>query len=200
MKIEKHDIQYHSTQNQTAFEINSKFWFNKRIFTDLFGFNPVSFERATIKKEFNNKNYHKGVLMTLAWGYPRSMRRFQPTKDNIQFLQSFLQGNSILDKSSLYQKFGGLLQIEGIGPSTVTKLLFFAGFTYKNIPCLILDDRVKESMSYYDDFKEVVKAFNNTKVSSYIKYLNRMDELAIEFNISHEQLELFLFNQVWKTN
>ncbi len=138
--------------------------------------------------------------MTLAWGYPQSMRRFRPTMEKVEFIKTFLQGSTQLNDPSLFQKFGGLLQIDGLGPSTITKLLFFAGFTYKNIPCLILDDRVKESMSNYDDFKEVIKAYNNNKVSTYIKYLNKMDKLATQFEITHEQLELFLFNQVWKTN
>jgi hypothetical protein len=125
MKLTKDRIEENTSEEQKPFEVKSKFWLNRKVFTDIFGKKSISFDRNLVKDAFRSGNYQKAILITLAWGYPKAMRRFKPNEENIMLIKEILEGNRNLSKAELYQKFGGLSQIEGLGTSTLTKLLFF---------------------------------------------------------------------------
>lgn len=199
MKIDKVHILKHIKGEQKAFNINSAFWLKNEVYVKHFGANSITINRDDIKRDFESENIERGIIRTLAWGYPNAMRRFRPTMQNITLIAQLLKHKNELNLAELYFAFGALMQIEGIGPSTVTKLLFFNGNTFKHTPCLIFDENVIKSIQVFDDFELLRKGLNPYKVVIYINYLERMQEIATSFNISPEELEVYLFDQNGKS-
>lgn len=199
MNLNKAHIISVTNAKQKAFEVKSRFWLKNKVFVMHLGSVPIFIQRDEIKKDFKEHKTEQAIIKTLAWGYPNAMRRFNPTTDNITLIANLLKHKNDLGIPEMYFAFGALMQIEGIGPSTITKLLFFNGNTFNNIPCLILDERVINSINVFDDFEQLREGLNPTKVLSYINFLNRMQEVADSLNISPEQLEYYLFEQNGKT-
>lgn len=178
---------------QNPEEIKSTFWLQNEVFIHYCGAEKQFISRDDIHADFQKGDFERGILKTLAWGYPNAMRRFKPNFENIQLISDLLKHKGELSHAELHFAFGGLLQIEGIGPSTLTKLLFFNGNTYNKIPCLILDERVINSIKVLDEFVNLRKSFNPSKVNSFISYLEKMQEVSFSLDISPEQLEVYLF-------
>jgi hypothetical protein len=200
MKIDKGHILQQTKKVQKPFEVKSAFWLKNDVFVKHFGSKPISINRADIKNDFINDYIERAIIKTLAWGYPNSMRRFKPDSDNIAFIAQLLKHKNELSIAEVYFAFGALMQIEGIGPSTVTKLLFFNGNTFKSTPCLILDERVINSIRVFDEFEHIRVNLNPTKIQSYIRFLDYMQVVSDSLGVSPEQLEIYLFEQNGKTN
>lgn len=200
MKLNKEHIIRVSKTEQNAFEVKSRFWLKNNVFAKHFGSKAISINRAEIKNDFTKGDTERAIIKTLAWGYPNAMRRFNPNSDNIALIAQLLKHKNDLNTAELYFAFGALMQIEGIGPSTITKLLFFNGNTFENTPCLILDERVINSIKIFDEFEQLRDGLNPAKVRSYMTFLNRMQEVSDSLGVSPEQLEIYLFEQNGKTN
>lgn len=200
MKLNKEHIIRVTKTEQNAFEVKSRFWLKNDVFVKHFGSEPIFINRNEIKNDFTEGDTERAIVKTLAWGYPNAMRRFNPDNGNIALIAQLLEHKNDLSIAELYFAFGALMQIEGIGPSTVTKLLFFNGNTFNNTPCLILDERVINSMKVFDEFEQLRYGLNPAKVRSFINFLNRMQEVSDSFGIEPEQLEIYLFEQNGKTN
>jgi hypothetical protein len=184
-------------QQQQPEVIKSAFWLKNELFKHHFGTEQISIERQGIHDAFSRGEKQKGILMTLAWGYPNAMRRFTPDEENVALIEQILYYKKDLSKAQLYQCLGGLLQVEGIGPSTATKLLYFSGNKYKKIPCVILDKRVEDSIKRCAEFDGVAVNLDAFKISSYISYLEKVDQLAGNLSKQHEAIELILFSKRW---
>jgi hypothetical protein len=195
MKLNKEHIIRVSHGSPKAIEVKSVFWLKNNVFVNHLGSNPVYLERAEIKKDFKENRTEQAIIKTLAWGYPQSMRRFNPTHENISLISQLLPSKGSLSLPELYMAFGSLLQIDGLGPSTVTKLLFFNGSSFENTPCLILDERVIKSIKIFHDFELLREEINPSKLSFYLSYLKRMQVVSKALDVSPEQLEIFLFEQ-----
>ncbi|MFT7072635.1 MAG: hypothetical protein ACJAX3_001615 [Patiriisocius sp.] len=200
MKLDHNHIIKQTKTAQKPFEVKSVFWLKNDVFVKHVGSKPISIHRNEIKNDFIDNETERAIVKTLAWGYPNAMRRFNPDNGNIALIAQLLKHKNDLNTAELYFAFGALMQIEGIGPSTITKLLFFNGNTFKNTPCLILDERVINSIKVFDEFEQLRDGLNPAKVRSYINFLNRMQEVSDSFFIAPEQLEIYLFEQNGKTN
>lgn len=200
MKLDHNHIIKQTKTTQKPFEVKSVFWLKNDVFVKHCGSKPIALNREDIRNDFQSGNTERGIIKTLAWGYPNAMRRFNPHSDNIALIAQLLKHKNDLNTAELYFAFGALMQIEGIGPSTVTKLLFFNGNTFNNTPCLILDERVINSLKVFDEFEQLRDVLNPGKVRSYIKFLNLIQEVSDSVGIAPEQLEIYLFEQNGKIN
>lgn len=193
MKLTKEAIENATEDGQAAFTVKSKFWINNEVYRH-FSLPPtLDLNRSDLFTEYEEGNTVLAILKTLAWGYPQAMRKFKPTKQNLVLMREILDVESNLSEASLYRVYGGLAQIEGIGQSTLTKLLFFSEKSYNDIPCLILDERVLVAMKKFSDFNELMKAPRKQSVSFYMQYIIKVNELSKQLDTTHEQIEMYLY-------
>ena len=79
--------------------------------------------------------------------------------------------------------------------STLSKFLYFFGFTLEGYKCLILDSRIIEVLNAgtFQELKmgQVITEWN--KQGQYLKYLKLVQKIAEKNKCSVDQLELFLF-------
>jgi hypothetical protein len=195
MKLIAKEIESATQNGQEPFTIKSRFWLNKELFSSYSPAKPLVLDRNDVITEFQEGNTVLAILKALAWGYPQAMRKFKPIKQNLVLIREILDVESNLSEAALYRIYGGLAQIEGIGPSTLTKLLFFSEKSYNQIPCLILDERVLSAMKKFSDFDVLMQLPKKQSVSFYLHYLVKMDELAKELDITHEQIEMYLYTE-----
>ncbi len=195
MKLSKEAIEIATENGQAAFTVKSQFWANNEVYRHFLLPQPLILNRGDLFTEFEEGNTVLAILKTLAWGYPQAMRKFKPSKRNLGLIREILDVKNELTEADLYRVFGGLAQIEGIGPSTITKLLFFSDKRYDQMPCLILDERVFDAMKRFSDFNDLLKQPMHKGVAFYIQYIMKMDELAKSLSIDHERIEMYLYQQ-----
>jgi excisionase family DNA binding protein len=97
----------------------------------------------------------------------------------------------LLGFSRIFQQLKG----KGIGLSTLSKFLYFFGFTLEGYRCLILDSRIIEVLNAgtFVDLKTGKTISEWNKFDCYIDYLQTMETVSKRNRCSVDQLELFLF-------
>ena len=89
---------------------------------------------------------------------------------------------------------GNLSEINGLGPSTISKLLYFFDVKIGNIPCQIYDREVIESLNKNHQIDELSSRNNwDRKDEDYEEYINLLSKLSENCECSPDQIELFLF-------
>ena len=186
-----------------SFDINKSIWetevSQKWIIERIFGDEKViSISRFDLfQSAWNLQEFAVKVLM---WGYPTKGRGnnignllLPKNFDTLIMNLKMMEGKKDLTFDDLLE----FLQIEGLGMSTLTKLLYFKRVTIKSNPALILDQRVINALNSgrYTDFgiERFKDIKNNNSVYNYLDYLHFMRSMADEIKVSPDQLELFLF-------
>ena len=136
------------------------------------------------------------VLSIILWGYPRNMRgnTFKSILDALPDIEKMLSGCRELDADG-YFAICQQLRGKGIGLSTLSKLLYFFGFTLEGYRCLILDSRIIDVLNA-KTFHELTMEATVTewnKEHYYLDYLKIMKKVSQKNKCSVDQLELFLF-------
>ena len=194
-EIRNIDVENHTTHN-----IRKKNWdwlnFPEKdvLYRAIFTTDEINLSRAEVKAETDIKTKIMKVLM---WGYKKTNGSLRPQYfdsivNHLSVLESIFGGiqNKNLNTAEITDFFTRMRNVNGLGQSTYSKLLYFFNVSFEDKKCLILDKFVIGNLENFDDFagtewKPVPEC--------YLNYLNRMDELARENNVSPEQLELFLF-------
>lgn len=106
---------------------------------------------------FFRRSYAAGVHATMVWGYPRGRfpggRGFARIFDQAEAIGILLDAARAqkLTAGRLCEMFSALADADGrpigMGPSTFTKLLYFADITAEEGSCLIYDQRVMKAIS-----------------------------------------------------
>jgi hypothetical protein len=139
------------------------------------------------------------ILKTILWGYPKGMRgkNFENIYIRINTLVEILNvpKGAFLKIDDLYILQKKFKQINGIGLSTYSKLLYFRDFKFDGFPALILDERLVRIFKngIFQEFKILseISQYNSKKM--YKNYLQIMFKLSEQLNVSGEQIEQFLF-------
>ena len=89
---------------------------------------------------------------------------------------------------------GELPEINGLGLSTISKLLYFFDVKIGNNPCQIYDGKVIKSLNNNHQIDEL-SIRNNWRQTydDYENYINLLSELSNDYQCSPDQIELFLF-------
>ena len=159
--------------------------------------NTVRISRADLFNLAKSENYKRLIISTIIWGYPQGMRgnHFTTITAEIDTLANLLKeaASGIPDWTAHYSKAS---KIVGLGLSTYTKFLYFVGAKVSTFPCVILDKRIIDTINK-EVFAELapligIKAGSNA-AKQYGKYLSAIDNAANKYEVTHGQIEMFIF-------
>lgn len=141
------------------------------------------------------------VIKVLMWGYPTKGRGnnieniLEPEKFN-----SFIEQLQILieKKNINLKEIRELLKLEGLGLSTLSKILYFKRIEIEYNPAMILDRRVINAINAETRFVDSgIEQFKELKYENganyYEQYLAFLKELATEMKVQPDQIEMFLY-------
>jgi hypothetical protein len=141
---------------------------------------------------------YKAIFATILWGYPKGYTRgfnmatlFPKFLRQVDFLYNTLSIQTITSDNLKY--IDG--NCDGIGLSTLSKLLYFFNIKLGSNRCLIMDARVIDVLNK-GTFTELGTPWGiseYSRVRHYPKYLEVCTQLSKKHGYEPDQLELFLF-------
>jgi hypothetical protein len=86
-------------------------------------------------------------------------------------------------------------QIQGIGLSTYSKLLYFFDIRFNNLPSLILDQRLIDvfKRNIFENFQNLNNINYANAETHYMNYLNTLNAISENMGCQEENIEQFLF-------
>ena len=189
-KIEQ--IRQKNPQDQTVIGIKRKNWMkycnpnNELLFGEIFGEND--FINLSRNRIFNEQSPQKKALETIIWGYPTGWpkKTMLSIVDNLSYVVDSLS-------SDCKANYFALLNIKGLGWSTLTKLLYFFNCSIDDNQCLILDRIVRSASLRFADFSQI--NMKNQGIKTYCSYIRILNKIANKLIVSPDQIELFLFEE-----
>lgn len=143
------------------------------------------------------QNITEGLFAAEIWGYPSGPRgnNFKGILENIGEIKKRISFNKVLLESD----FCALLEIPGLGISTLSKFLYFFRCKINGNTCLIFDKVMNDICAgavfgpdFHQDMGTIKNYIDNPK-KYYPLYLQAMSKIANQLNVSGEKLEGFLF-------
>lgn len=154
----------------------------------------INISRDDIKK---TKDTKKKIVKILMWGYPGGGQHGQVTRilQNLNDLTTWLNENNGKNFDSVQDNaLRELSGINGLGPSTISKLLYFFKVKIGNTPCQIYDGKVIKSLNKNHQIDELSSRNNwDRKDEDYEEYIKLLFRLSKKCKCSPDQIELFLF-------
>jgi hypothetical protein len=145
------------------------------------------------------KDPHKGIFATILWGYPKGYTRgfnmptlFPRFLGQVEFLSERLSTQKSTTSDELKYM---LSRCDGIGLSTLSKLLYFFNIKINGCRCLIMDARIIRVL-HNARFIELDSFSGITEQKGkhyYADYLRSCAQLSKKYGYKPDQLELFLF-------
>ncbi len=186
-----------TTKRTTWLNAENQFDWLNQLNNNLFG----DKETLTISRQdiLDTNNLRSKVIKTIYWGYPRGMRgnHFMGILNGMNQLVSSL--NNLLQKGNIdeydFNEFRETVnQIEGLGLSTYSKILYFADISIEGHPCLILDKRLMDvfNNNIFCDFSFPRLRIDNAQ-GHYIAYLEQLNTIEENLTTEAENIEQFLF-------
>jgi len=155
--------------------------------------------------EDNSKSYMKAFLLTMVWGFADTgygtfrTNKYISNKQNISSIKTALDYINEDNRYSLKKAFESLLEINGLGISYLTKILYFATRAKKSTDyALIFDIRVSTALVKLTTPKEVYNIVSigpSSKFKDYELFNKMIHKLANDNNVDADQVEMYLFNQ-----
>lgn len=154
----------------------------------------INISRDDIKKTSDTK---KKIVKILMWGYPGGGKYAQVKKilKSLNDLTTWLDAIDGNDFDSVQDDaLGELPEINGLGLSTISKLLYFFDVKIGNNPCQIYDGKVINSLNINHQIDELSNRNDwGRTYDDYENYINLLSELSNDYQCSPDQIELFLF-------
>lgn len=141
------------------------------------------------------------IIKIVYWGYPKGMQGGHENLkgilqeiDNIIKILSELKGLPSISIKNLTNVQKDFEDIDGLGMSTYSKLLYFFQINVDNLPCLIVDQRILRAIrsNLFSDFKAISR-LKGKKEKNYFTYLKCINDIAKKLNTKGENIEQFLF-------
>ncbi|SEJ75203.1 hypothetical protein SAMN05216327_11892 [Dyadobacter sp. SG02] len=160
---------------------------------------------VTISRQdvFATDDVRELIVKTIYWGYPRGMRGnhvvniFNAMKEiETEFTLALArETNQSIDSSNFASLLELFESIEGLGISTLTKLLYFNDVTFDGHRCLILDSRIIKVLqeAKFNEFHSLRHIRYGKGVLLYTQYLQVMSAVSRDLDVNCEGLEQFLF-------
>lgn len=192
------EYQHSFTTSKEIWEIYKKSGFpNMQVIQNIFGSKGnIEISRGELFKIAESKDYKRYIISIILWGYSSGMRgqNFGKIIKALDVITELLieSESGISDWKENYKK---VKNIDGLGLSTYSKLLYFLKIKVEGYPSLIFDKRIIEVINK-GVFKELNKIgiINDYNPSQkYVTYLQTIDELAVKYQVSHGHIEMFLF-------
>lgn len=171
-----------------------------KFYEEIFSFsNEVSISRDDLFNSFDKDPVETFILKTIFWAYPRGMRgnNFNKLTENENFYKLVdilleIKKNSCITENFIKQ---ALNNINGIGLSTLSKLLYFSRATYNKKSCLILDQRLITVFNnmYFVEFNFLRNYKYPYSANEYIDYIEIADDISNRMKFGADYLEMFLF-------
>lgn len=153
----------------------------------------INISRDDIKK---TKDTKKKIVKILMWGYPGGGRygQVQNILQNMDVLTNCLEAINGNYFASVQDALGNVLEINGLGLSTISKFLYFFDVKVENTPCQIYDGKVIKSLNKNHQIDELSSRNNwDRNDEDYEEYINLLFRLSKKCKCSPDQIELFLF-------
>ena len=195
--------------NDSVFTYQTSKWIglNEKYKSLISSFENEKITRAHIIQAFKDYyskggNHIKPFLLTMVWGFANSgYGNFRTNKYLSEPKNLALIKNAIdeVKDNNIEQAFTSLNEIDGLGVSFISKVLYFASRAAKiEKYALIFDIRVAKSLVQLTTPKEVFQVVNispSNKYEDYKKYNDYIHSLASKYNLEAEAIEMFLFEQ-----
>lgn len=145
----------------------------------------------------NRENLKEFIFLVLMWGYPTKGRG-----RNIDKLLSSKNLEQLINRLEKYEEqdisiktFKEDLKISGLGLSTLTKFTQFLDTTVEGNRAVILDKQIIETIRSNDftAFTSMKGIRYENAVKYYPEYIRIINKLSMELDVSHDQIEMFLF-------
>lgn len=145
------------------------------------------------------KDPSKGIFATILWGYPRGYTRgfnmptlFPRFLGQVEFLAERLSTQKSITSDELKYL---LSKCDGVGLSTLSKLLYFFSIKINGCRCLIMDARIIRVLNnaHFTELRSFSTITEQNGKNYYADYLKRCAELSKKYGYKPDQLELFLF-------
>ncbi len=171
---------------------------SSEILCEIFGDkDEIELSRADLFNIARGCNINKLIISTILWGYPRGMRgnHFENISSKLEEIKEcLLEAKSGIENwNNHYEK---LSEINGIGLSTYTKLLYFYGAKVGGLPCVILDQRIIDSVNKSAvsglEALEGIAPYNAS--GKYPEYLDIIDKAAKKYTTTNGRVEMFIFS------
>lgn len=140
------------------------------------------------------------VYLVIFWGYPRGMRGHKSDVEIFKRISeiSEIVNNPMRGKQSAIEAQNTLEKLQtfqGLGISTISKLLYFRTHTFDGFQALILDERLMRvfNNNVFEEFSELENFRTDNASKKYLHYLKVMHRTAEQLTVTPEQLEMFLF-------
>ena len=154
----------------------------------------INIYRDDIKK---TKDTKKKIVKILMWGYPGGGRygQVQNILQNLNDLTTWLEAINGKNFDSVQDDaLGNLSEINGLGLSTISKLLYFFDVKIGNNPCQIYDGKVIKSLNKNHQIVELSSRNDwDRNDEDYEEYIKLLFRLSKKCNCSPDKIELFLF-------
>lgn len=158
----------------------------------------INISRDDIK---NTSVTKKKIVKILMWGYPGGGQYDQVKNilQNMDVLTNWLErikDNNFdsVNNALPHAVLGNELKINGLGLSTISKLLYFFNVTIGDCPCQIYDGKVIDSLNKNHQIDELSSRNNWRRTyDDYENYINLLSKLSENCEYSPDQIELFLF-------
>jgi hypothetical protein len=205
---------------EQAFEIKRGNWedlISKENLEKIFNLNDIIKPKAVNQKDqrilisrfelFHDQPIELLLIKVLMWGYPtkgrgKNIENILKSPNYLKFIERLTdlkrKGDiTIYDIKEFLRDIKDVLEIKGLGLSTLTKFLYFMRLNVESYRALILDQRVISSISSdkfcdqgIENFKKL--SYNNA-INYYTEYLSFSHKIADQLHVKSDQVEMFLF-------
>lgn len=186
-----------TTQKKTWEDVIKQDSLTSKILSRIFGEEKErEISRAELFKLAKGPDLKEFIITTILWGYPAGMRgnNFNEITKNLNALEQCLieAKESISDWDKHYKN---VQAIAGIGLSTYSKLLYFCKAKVNDIPCVILDRRIINSVKKgaISGLESLHKITPENASRHYPEYLKVIHAAANKYETSHGNVEMFIF-------
>lgn len=189
-----------------AFETKRKTWepyknnlafkeFYKHTFSNK---DTVIFSRRDLFS-FAETDAYKAIFAIILWGYPKGYTLgfnmpilFPRLLNQVEFLLENLKSERFITDEDFKLLISNC---DGIGLSTLSKLLYFFKIEINKKKCLIMDSRIVRILrkDNFTELNSLSKVNEHNSINYYTDYLRVCTQLSNEYGYKPDQLELFLF-------
>lgn len=147
---------------------------------------------------FDETDIAKKIIEIFVWGYPTGGRgkNVEMCLKQLNELECVCKSifNKNLSRNEYYEVIREFKSINGLGPSTWTKFMYFFQTKIEGITTLIFDAQIEKSLKHtqFIEFQHLAD-LKHEKVNHFIEYINGIDNIAKKLGVSTDRIELFLF-------
>lgn len=136
------------------------------------------------------------IIKSLIWGYPKGMQGTANLKSIVEHLDQIVQmindyNAGPFTRHRFVETFRILSEIRGLGPSTLSKILYFCGIHVGQNRAVIVDTNVLEAFGFLQDFHDA--SYESDSAERYYRQIVSINSSARRLNVTPDQIEYFLF-------